>query len=86
MRLFYYFHFERNYDVLKSRSTCFLLNKIINFNKNDAKSKMENPIHTFRETNLGLQTIQESRVKNETVIFVTAIFPEGKIFNICVLS
>ena len=26
--LFYYFYFERNYDVLKSKSRCILLNKI----------------------------------------------------------
>ena len=32
--LFCYFDFERNYDVLKSKSPCFLLNKNINLNKN----------------------------------------------------
>ena len=31
--LFYYFYFTRNYDVLKSRSLCFLLNKNISFKK-----------------------------------------------------
>ena len=60
MRLFYYFNFERNYDVfmtfslwittLKSKSQCILLNKNINFNKNKTESNMENPTHTFRET------------------------------------
>ena len=30
---FYYFNFERSYDVLKSKSPCILLNKNINFNK-----------------------------------------------------
>ena len=29
-----------------------LLNKYINFNKNGAESKMENPTHRFREMNL----------------------------------
>ena len=29
----YYFNFERNYDVLQSKSSCILLNKNINFNK-----------------------------------------------------
>ena len=45
MWLLYYFNAERNYDVLKSKSPCILLNKKINFNKNetDNKSKMENP-------------------------------------------
>ena len=39
----YDFYFERNYDDLKSKSLCFLLNRNINFNKNDKKWKMENP-------------------------------------------
>ena len=30
--LFYYFNFERNYDVLKSKILCILLNKNINLN------------------------------------------------------
>ena len=29
-----------------------LLNKNINFNKNETESKMENPTHTFKEMNL----------------------------------
>ena len=40
---FYQFNFERNYDVLKSKSPCILLNKNINFNKNEMELKMENP-------------------------------------------
>ena len=55
MWLFYYFKFERNYDFLKLKSPCFLLKENVNFNKNEAESKMENPSHTFRETNLVLQ-------------------------------
>ena len=55
--LFYYFHFERNYDVSKSKSPCILLSKTINFNKNGTESKMENPTHSFRETSLVLQLI-----------------------------
>ena len=46
--LFYCFNLERNYDVLKSKSLCFLLNKNINFNKNETESKMKNP-HTLLE-------------------------------------
>ena len=30
--LFHYFNFERNYDGLKSKNPCILLNKNINFN------------------------------------------------------
>ena len=52
---FYYFNFERDYDVSKSTNPCILLHKNINFNKNETKPKMENPTHSFRETNLTLQ-------------------------------
>ena len=55
--VFYYFNFERNYDILKSRSPFILLNKNINFSKNETESKMENPTHSFREENLVLQLI-----------------------------
>ena len=48
MWLFYYFHFESNY-VLKSKSPCILLNKNINFNKNETELKMENPTNSFRD-------------------------------------
>ena len=68
MWLFYYFNFERNYDVLKSKSPCILLNKNINFNKNETKSKMENPTHSFREINLLIQLIEELQIKSKTVI------------------
>ena len=55
--LFYYFNFERNYEFLKSKSRFVLLIKNINFNKNETKSNMENPTHSFRETDLMLQLI-----------------------------
>ena len=55
--LFLFFYFERNYDFLKSSGPCFLLNKNINFNKNETESKMENPTHSFREMNLVLQLL-----------------------------
>ena len=55
--LFYYFNFERSYDVLKSKNPCILLNKSIDFNKNETKWKIENPTDSFRETNLMLQVI-----------------------------
>ena len=55
--LFPYFYFEKNYDVLKSKSPCILLKKYINSNKNETELKMENPAHNFRETNIVLQLI-----------------------------
>ena len=89
MWLFYYFCFERNYDFLKSKSPCFLLNKNINFDKNETGSKMENPTHSFRETNFVLQLIQESQIKGKAVMswrafFEPFILSEGRFFNICV--
>ena len=54
---FDHFKLERSYDVLKSKSPCILLHKNINFDKNEPKSKTENPTHSFRETNLLLQLI-----------------------------
>ena len=41
-----YLYFERNYDVLKSKSPCFLLNKNIKFNKNETESDIEKPTHS----------------------------------------
>ena len=55
MWFYHYFIFDRNYDILKSKCRCFLLNKNINFNKIETESKMENPTHTFRGINLVLQ-------------------------------
>ena len=55
--LLYCFDFERNYEVLKSQSPRILLNKNINFNKNETVSKMENPTHSCREKNLVLQLL-----------------------------
>ena len=54
---FPFFLFVRNYEVLKSKSLCILLNKNINFNKNEKHSKMEHPTHNFRETSIVLQLI-----------------------------
>ena len=56
------------YDVLKLKSPCILLNKNINFNKNETESKMENATHSLRGTNLALQLIWESQIKSKAVI------------------
>ena len=50
--LFYYFNFERKFEVLKSKSAYFLLNKKLNVNKNEAESKMENSTLTFLHSRL----------------------------------
>ena len=66
----YYFNFERNYDVLKSKNPCIFLNKNINFSKNGKESKMENPAQNFGETNL--QLISESQTKSIKLWWVRA--------------
>ena len=87
--------FERNYDVLKSKTPCILLNRNINFNKNETESKMENHTHSFREMNLVLQLQRILKVKLwwlgtgkriKKAFFVPSILPEGIFFNIFVLS
>ena len=78
--LFHYFHFGRNYDISKSKSPCFLLNKNINFNKNETESKIENPTHNFKETNLVLQFIQEWEIKSKTVMSWTSQKKKAGIF------
>ena len=55
MWFFFYFNFERNYDILKSKSPLFVLNKNINFNKNETEPKMENKTRAFRETDIVIQ-------------------------------
>ena len=73
--LFYYFNFERSYDVLKLKSPYILLSKSINVYKNKTESKVENPTHSFRETNLVLQLILKSEIKSQTAImFLTFKF------------
>ena len=61
--LLYCFHFERNYDVLKSKSPCILLNKIINFNKNETESKMENPTHSLERQTLCFDSYKNRKLK-----------------------
>ena len=58
----------KSYDLLKSRSSCILLNKNINCNKNQTELKIENPTHSFRETILVLQLIWESQIKSKTMM------------------
>ena len=65
---FYFFDFERNYVVLKSKSPCFLLNKKGNLIKNETRSKMQNSKYSFMEMNFVLQFILKSQFKSKTVM------------------
>ena len=75
---------------------CILLNKNINFDKNETESKMENAPHSFRVTNFVFQLIKESQIKSKTVmswssrkkkegIFCTVYFVQRKFFLTFVL-
>ena len=98
VRFFNYFVFGRNYHVLKSNSPCILLNKNINFDKNETESKMENLIRSFREMNLLLQLKQVSQIKSKAVtswsarkkkesIFCTIYFVRRELFwDLCFIS
>ena len=86
MKLFYYFNFERNFEVLQLKSPYILLNKDINFNRNETESKMENPTHSFREKKLVLQ-LKESQIKSKTAMSLELTKEKrGNFFSICVLS
>ena len=39
MWLFYYFNFDKSYDVLKSKTPCIVLSKNIKINKDETESK-----------------------------------------------
>ena len=80
--LFYYFNFEQNYDILKSKSLSILLNKTINFNKNEGELKMGNPKYSFWEMNLVLQLIYESQIKSKTAMSWSSGKIKGGIFCI----
>ena len=64
--LFYYLHFERNYDVLKSKSPCFLLNKNMNFkvNMNFKIKARRNRKWKISHTVLEIWTLYFSSYKN----------------------
>ena len=82
--LFYYFYFERSYDLLKSKSPHFLLKKKINFNKSKTKPKMEN-LNTqfYRNKPCASACIRIGARKKKSLFFVIFILSEG---NFWVLS
>ena len=94
---FYYFIFERSCDVLKSKNSCILLNKNINFDKNGTELKWKIP-HTVLES----QTLYLSSYKNRNLkgklrwvgaherkkraFFVPFILPEGNFLRYVFIS
>ena len=90
MWLFYYFNSEGNYDSLKPKSECILLNKNANFNKNETELK------TFRQT-LCFISYKNCKFKvklwwvgtlerKKRIFFLPFSLSEGNFFNTCFLS
>ena len=71
-----------NYDDLKSRSSCILWNKNINFNKNGTELEMEIPNIVLERWTL----IFGARERKKKAFFLPFILSEGVFFNIYVLS
>ena len=59
---FYYFSFKSDYDVLKSKGPCILLNNNTNVKKNEMETKMTNATHSFREIALCFKLIEKSQI------------------------
>ena len=98
MWLFHYFNFERNYDLLKSKSPWILLNKNINFSKNETESKMENLQPVLERRTLRFSSFKNRKLKikpcwagarerKKRVFFVPFILSKGNFLkNLCFIS
>ena len=86
-----------NYDDLKSRSSCILSNKNINFNKNGTELKMEIPNIVLERWTLCFSSYKNPKTKvklwwfgarerKKKAFFLPFILSEGVFFNIYVLS
>ena len=93
--LSYYFNFERNYVVLKSKSPCILLNKNINLKtKRNRKWKIHTVLErrtlcfsSYRNCKLKVKVWWVgARERKKKASLVPFILPEGNFFIICVLS
>ena len=64
------FRFKRNYDVSKSKSPCFLLNKDINFKKTKRNRKWKTPLRSsyVRRNLLHTDTVVWREVKKKIII------------------
>ena len=80
----FYFYFERNYVVLKSKSPCLLLNKNINFTLLERLTLWFSSCRN-RELKVKLWWVR-ARERKKKAFFVTFNLSEGNFFNIGVLS
>ena len=97
MWLIYYFHSERNYDVWKSKSPCFLLNKNINLIKTKWNRKWKIPQTVLKWWTMCFSLFKNCELKvklwwagarkiKKSAFFVVFILSEENFFNICVWS
>ena len=91
MWLFYYFHFDRNCDVLKSKSPCILLTLV----KTKRNRKWRIPRTDLERWNLRFSSYKNCKLKvklwwarerKKKAFFVPFILSEMNLFNICVFS
>ena len=95
MWLFYYFNFERSYDVLRLKSPCILLNKNMNFNKTKRNRKWEIPPSVLerrtacfswyknRKLKVKLWWV-EARERKKSSFFEPFILSQRNFFKICI--
>ena len=97
MWLFYYFNFEKNYSVLKSKSSCILLNKNINLMKTERNQKWKILRKILEGQNLCSSSYEnrKSKVKlwwvepyerKKRAFVKPFVLSDGIFSNICVLS
>ena len=78
---FYYSGFEKELWLFKVKESMHFVEQNIDFNKNETESKLENLTPSFRETNLVLQLIQESKIKSKTVVSWSLQKEKGHFLN-----
>ena len=90
MWFFCYFNFERNSDVLNSRSSCILLNKTLIKTKQSQKWKIPGTVtlcfSSSKNRKLKVKLWWPGAREKKESIFVPFILSERNFFNICVLS
>ena len=97
MWLFYYFNFERNCEVLKSKSPCILLIRNTNFNKKKRNQKWKIPHTVLERRTLCFSSNKNRKLKvklwwvgarerKKKTFFVPLILSEGYFFNVFISS
>ena len=70
----------RGLSIILTLKGFVTLSKVINFDKNETESKMENLTHSFTETKLVLQLIEKSQIKSKTVVSWSLRKKKARIF------